>query len=124
MGTRPIGHPQASPQIMRIRHAIEDQEQRRTGSGLQLFEQAIEGPGLLDGLNTRHHPLMPMRATQPGQSQAIGVDQPNASLARPLQELTHPRIAPGGVNVDLKHRMRCRLQPNADCMKSEQGFSR
>ena len=48
------------------------------------------------------------------------VDQPGARISGAFDELAHALVAPSGVDMDFKDRLRRSLQPHCHCMKAKQ----
>ena len=121
MRTGPIGHPQASAQVVRIGDAIEHQQQRRLVTG-QAVQQIVQRSHLGQRLDPRDHALVAMVATQLGQAQAVGLDQSNIRLFGALDELAHARIAAGRLEIDFDDGGGRRLEAHADGVKAVQHF--
>jgi hypothetical protein len=120
----PVGHTQASAQIVRIGHAIENQQKGLLAIRLQLFEQGVERAGLFNGLNPGHDTLMPVTATELGQAQTVRLNEPNPGLSRSLQKLTHAGVTTTGIDIHLEHGSGRGFDANANRMESEKGFGR
>ena len=85
MRAGPVGDAQAGPQVVRVGHAVEHQQQRLRDTGsFELFEQLVERTHLCDGIDARHHALMAVAAAHFGEPHAVGLNQPRAKLGRAL----------------------------------------
>src|SRR6218665_1485058 len=119
----PVGHAQAGPEVVRIGHAVEHQQQGRSAAcGLELFQQFVERTDRRHGLHARGHALAAMAAGQLGDAHAVSLDQAGAGRAGAFEKLAHARVAPRGLVVDLDDRVGRGLQTHAHGVKAEQDF--
>ena len=120
-GMRPsaIGHTQTSTQVVRIGHAVQHQEQRRTFNRIQ---QIVQGVVLRDRGDHGHHALVTMATGQFGQTLTVRFDHAHARIAGLVDELAHARIASGDLVMDFNNGLGGDLEANAHGMKAEQHF--
>ena len=67
---------------------------------------------------------MTRRRGEAGEPQVVALDDAGAGLARALDELPHPGVAPRRVDVQLDDRLRRDLEPDADGVEAEQDVTR
>jgi len=119
VGAGTVGHPQAGAQVVRIGHAVEDQQERRLPQGV---EQVVQRTRRRQRLDAGDHALVAAAAGQARQAQAVRLDRAQARFLGLLQELPHAGVLAGRVDVELQDGFRCRAQAHPDRMEAEQDF--
>ena len=122
--SRAVGDAQAGAEVVRIRDAVEDQDQRRFAGRLGVVEDVVERMALRDRLDDRDDALVAIVAGQAAQPLVVALDEPDLRLRRAREKLLHALVAPGAVEVQLDHGARCDLHPDADGMETEQQVAR
>ena len=115
-----IGHAQAGTQVVRIRHAIEYEQQGGASAGVHLVQVVVDRVLRLHRLDPRHHTLMRRPPGQLRQASCIAVHQLDARFLGTLQKAAHPAIPPLRIMVQLQDRLWGRLEPHGDGMEAKQ----
>lgn len=100
---------------MRIGHAVEHQQQRRTLDAVEQLGQVLRERQVLDA---GHHALVALGMREPPEARLVGRDQPDPGLLRGGEEIDHAAIAPRLVVQDLGDRRRIVAQPRGDRVKT------
>ena len=123
-----VSHPQASAQVVRISHPIENQNQwvhalldrQRKLRRLQTFQQFVKRMHLGQDLDAGYHALVTMATAEFGQAHAVGFDQPDAGFLHFVEKLAHARIAACGFEINFDDGTRSGFQADAHGVKAEQ----
>jgi hypothetical protein len=77
-----------------------------------------------DRLDSGRYTLVAMTARQFGEAHAIGFNESNTRLLRPLYELAHTSIAACGLKVNFNDGLRRCFKAHTHGMKTKQNFGR
>jgi hypothetical protein len=109
---------QARPEVVRIGHSVEHQQQRWS---LSRFEDVVQRDVRQRVVDDRHHALVLPMARKCEQPR--GIDRMHAYVRRvgPRDEIAQARILPAGKHIEIVHGVRALAQAGGDRVKAEQG---
>ena len=114
----PVGTAQTGPQIARIGHTVQQQQERRPLAPLQIRQQ--RGQIRADGLRLHlgHHALVTLAPRHPVQPPGLHARHLHGLLLRQLQQVSHPIVVTVPVDIKRLETGRCLAQTRHHRMKA------